>query len=60
VSLIKYNQLNCLDVVNASYRQIKMFQTLELESIAQTAHALMEQAAFSSNEFMSATHNRGK
>jgi brefeldin A-inhibited guanine nucleotide-exchange protein len=29
---------NRLDAVNASYRQRKLFQTLELESIAQTAH----------------------
>lgn len=30
-----------IDFINANYRQRKLFQTLELESIAQTAHALV-------------------
>ncbi|KAI6182798.1 hypothetical protein M3Y97_00419900 [Aphelenchoides bicaudatus] len=34
----------------------KLYQTLELESIAQTAHALMEQATYAECEFNSATH----
>ncbi|KAI6202677.1 hypothetical protein M3Y99_01865100 [Aphelenchoides fujianensis] len=44
------------DIVNASYRQRKLFQNLELEGIAQTAHALMEQAMFATSEFTRATH----
>lgn len=45
-----------LDMVNSSYRQRKVHQTLELENIAQNAHALMEQATYVACEFNSATH----
>uniref|UniRef100_A0A915ESL1 SEC7 domain-containing protein n=1 Tax=Ditylenchus dipsaci TaxID=166011 RepID=A0A915ESL1_9BILA len=40
----------------ATWRQKKMFQNLELESISQTAHALMEAATYSQMEFTSASH----
>ncbi|KAI6178099.1 hypothetical protein M3Y98_00464500 [Aphelenchoides besseyi] len=45
-----------LDIVNASYRQRKLFQNLELEGIAQTAHALMEQATYAAVEYTKASH----
>ncbi|KAI1715915.1 sec7 domain-containing protein [Ditylenchus destructor] len=45
-----------LNATAATWRQKKLFQNLELESIAQTAHALMEAATYSAGEFTSASH----
>uniref|UniRef100_A0AC34Q1Q6 SEC7 domain-containing protein n=1 Tax=Panagrolaimus sp. JU765 TaxID=591449 RepID=A0AC34Q1Q6_9BILA len=44
------------DIASVSYRQLKQFQNLELQSISQTAHALMEAATLAHVEFQTATH----
>lgn len=45
-----------LNAAGATWRQRKLFQNLELASISQTAHALMEAATYSQLEFTSASH----
>ena len=45
-----------LDAETATIRQRKMFQNLELESISQVAHSLMEAATFTYVEFTTAKH----
>jgi len=44
-----------INAAGATWRQRKLFQNLELESIAQTAHALMEAASVAPTEFTSAS-----
>uniref|UniRef100_A0A7E4WE95 SEC7 domain-containing protein n=1 Tax=Panagrellus redivivus TaxID=6233 RepID=A0A7E4WE95_PANRE len=44
------------DIASVSYRQLKQFQNLELESISQTAHALMEAASLAHVEFTTVNH----
>ena len=44
------------DAASVSYRQLKQFQNLELQSISQTAHALMEAASLAHVEFQTASH----
>lgn len=45
-----------LDIASANWRQRKLFQNLELETMSQTAYALMEAALNSKTEFTSACH----
>lgn len=48
--------ITCLDVVNATYRQLKLIQKNEFELISQNAHTLMEAATSLPAEYTTATH----